>query len=68
VRFRREIDNLRRRLQQYVEAEEYEKAAIVRDEIRRLEKAAAEVEIDDTGGDAEAKEKGGSGDGGEETV
>jgi len=68
VRFRREIDDLRRRLQQYVEAEEYEKAAIVRDEIRRLEKAAAEVEIDGTGGDAEAKEKGGSGDGGEETV
>jgi protein arginine kinase activator len=71
VRFRREIDALRRRLQQFVETEEYEKAAVVRDTIRELEKSAAKIDADaseDVGGDEASKPKGGSGNGGEETV
>lgn len=71
VRFRREIDTLRKRLQQFIETEEYEKAAVVRDRIRELEQGAVEIE-DDASGEAGQGEssnaKEGSGNGGEETV
>jgi protein arginine kinase activator len=50
VQLRRNLENLRRELQQLVEREEFEKAAQVRDEIRRLEK-----EVQNGGEDYEAK-------------
>ena len=62
---------LRKRLQQFIETEEYEKAAVVRDRIRELEQGAVEIE-DDASGEAGQGEssnaKEGSGNGGEETV
>jgi hypothetical protein len=58
-------------LRQFIETEEYEKAAVVRDRIRELEQGAVEIE-DDASGEAGQGEssnaKEGSGNGGEETV
>ena len=44
VRFRKELESLREELRTMIEAEEYEKAALVRDRIRDLEKAAEQAE------------------------
>ena len=43
VRFRKELESLREELRTMIEAEEYEKAALVRDRIRDLEKAAEQA-------------------------
>jgi len=43
VRFRKELESLRDELRTMIEAEEYEKAALVRDRIRDLEKAAEQA-------------------------
>ncbi len=43
VRFRKELESLREELRTMIEAEEYEKAALVRDKIRDLEKAAEQA-------------------------
>lgn len=72
VRFRREISSLRRKLQQFIETEEYEKAAVVRDRIRDLEKGAAQIQAEAAEADADdgaaVERKGGSVDGREETI
>jgi len=70
VRFRKELESLRDELRTMIEAEEYEKAALVRDRIRDLEKAAeqarqAEAEQggleQDNAGQSEANEDEGEG-------
>ncbi len=43
VRFRKELESLREELRTMIEADEYEKAALVRDRIRDLEKAAEQA-------------------------
>jgi len=45
VRFRKELASLREELRTMIEAEEYEKAALVRDKIRDLEKAAEQARL-----------------------
>ena len=48
VRFRKELESLREQLRTMIEAEEYEKAALVRDKIRDLEKVAEQAQAKQT--------------------